>query len=273
MIGTHSLLYMMVLSVLQPPSAIGHDAERAVLLPKSHFRAIARLTGRHLEAYSIQEIGYQFSGDYERAMKELSEAIRLEPKDAINYNNRGLAYRAKHEYEKAMKDFCEAIRLDPKMPAAYTNRGEVYAARKEYEKAIQDHTKAISLDAECEEALENRARVYLKTKEFDRAIKGLTEAIRARKNFVKPSLFLERGFVYAAKSDSDNAIGDFSEAIALHMRYRTQIGWRCPQAYFYRGIAYLTRKKYHLGFEDIKDYWRSITDKGLDSFYERMFPY
>jgi tetratricopeptide (TPR) repeat protein len=269
MIGIHSVCFLLVLSVFEPPWRIGDDAERswpAELPGKRFFRQIAKMAGEHVEAYGIQEIAQEYGGDYDKAVNKLSEAIRVNPNDPISYNNRGLAYHGKGDREKALKDFCEAIRLDPKMAAAYTNRGEVYAAKKEYEKAIQDHTKAISLDGECEEAFGNRGRAYLKKKDYGRAIDDYTAAIHSP-NWgwpAKPSLFLERGIAYGAKKDSDNAIGDFSEAISLHMWYRRQ-DWRCPQAYFYRGIAYLARKKYHLGFEDLKDYWRSITDKASNT--------
>ena len=36
------------------------------------------------------------------------------PKDAMAYNNRGVAWHAKKEYDKAIADYTEAIRLDPK---------------------------------------------------------------------------------------------------------------------------------------------------------------
>ena len=47
------------------------------------------------------------------------EAIRLEPKSALAYNNRGVAWSVKKDYDRAIADFTEAIRLDPKMPIAF----------------------------------------------------------------------------------------------------------------------------------------------------------
>jgi tetratricopeptide (TPR) repeat protein len=235
------------------------DAIRVKFPPKSHDRMIASLTGQHVEAYSIQEIGYQFKEDYDKAVKELSEAIRADPKDAISYNNRGLAYRAKRTFEKALKDLSEAIRLDPNNPAAYNNRGELYTAKREYQKAIKDLTKALNLDSMCDEALENRGRAYLRNKDYGLAVVDLTQAIRVRSDFAEACLFLHRGLAYAAQGNSDDAISDFSTAIAIDMRLKG-LGYLCPQAYLCRGIAYVARKKYHLGFDDLKEYLRAIAE-------------
>ena len=37
------------------------------------------------------------------------------------YNNRGAAYAGKYEFDKAIADYDEAIRLDQKHPFAYRN--------------------------------------------------------------------------------------------------------------------------------------------------------
>jgi tetratricopeptide (TPR) repeat protein len=268
MIGTRSLLCLLVLSALQPPWAFGQDAPA----PTSKRYGLFKLGGSY-EAYTTQKIAQQYKGNYEKAIKELSETIRLNPKQARNYNNRGLGYHGRGDYENAIKDFSEAIRLDPEYVAAYTNRGNAYAAQKEHEKAIKDHSKAISLDCTCDVAKGNLARVYLKNKQYDRAIEEYTPAIDFNSLLGLPSipsLLLERGIAYSAKRDSDNAIRDFSEAISIHITSGKTFGYTCPQAYFYRGIAYFCRKKYHLGFEDLKEYWRSITGKASEGSDEHF---
>ena len=63
------------------------------------------------------------------------------PRMRCAYNNRGIAWVDKKEYDKAIADFNEAIRLDPKDADAYTNRGYAWYAKKEYDKAIADFTR------------------------------------------------------------------------------------------------------------------------------------
>jgi tetratricopeptide (TPR) repeat protein len=62
--------------------------------------------------------------------------------EAKAYNNRGLAYVAKSEYDLAIADCTQAIRLDPKLSAAFKCRGAAYFAKNEYDRAIAAYTDA-----------------------------------------------------------------------------------------------------------------------------------
>jgi tetratricopeptide (TPR) repeat protein len=57
-----------------------------------------------------------------------------------------MAWRVKKEYDKAIADYDEAIRLDPKYAIAFNNRGSAWLIKKEYDKAIADYDEAIRLD-------------------------------------------------------------------------------------------------------------------------------
>ena len=60
-------------------------------------------------------------GEHDNAIKDLTEAIRLDPQAATD-NDRGIAWRAKKDYDKAIEDYTEAIRLDPKHVVAFYNK-------------------------------------------------------------------------------------------------------------------------------------------------------
>jgi tetratricopeptide (TPR) repeat protein len=61
-------------------------------------------------------------GNYERAIADLNEAIRLDPKSAVAYNNRGSAYAFQGDIDRAIADFSASIRLEPKVAAAPRHR-------------------------------------------------------------------------------------------------------------------------------------------------------
>ncbi|MBN2021958.1 MAG: trypsin-like peptidase domain-containing protein, partial [Pirellulales bacterium] len=116
--------------------------------------------------------------EYDRAIADYTEAIRLDPKNALAYFFRGFAYRHKHEYDSAIADFTEAIRLDPKDADAYVWRGFAYLRKYEYDRAIADFTEAIRLKPEYALAYSGRGDAYRLKHEYDSAIADFTEAIR-----------------------------------------------------------------------------------------------
>jgi len=59
-------------------------------------------------------LAWSEKGEYEKAISDYDESIRLEPKDMRGYYNRGLVWHSKRDYEKAISDYNESIRLDPK---------------------------------------------------------------------------------------------------------------------------------------------------------------
>ena len=117
--------------------------------------------------------------DYDLAIAEFSETIRLKPDFVDAYSNRGLAYHSKGDYDKAIADYSEAIRLKPDTVNAYIDRGNAYNRKGDHDRAIADYSKAIPLNLDyayiCEE---NRAYAYSQKGNYNKAIAGYNEAIR-----------------------------------------------------------------------------------------------
>ena len=88
-------------------------------------------------------------GNYDQAIKDYSEAIRLDPGLAPAWNNRGLAYDNKGDYDQAIKDFSEALRLDPGLANAWYHRGAAYKELGDEAKAKADILKAEELEAKA----------------------------------------------------------------------------------------------------------------------------
>jgi tetratricopeptide (TPR) repeat protein len=51
--------------------------------------------------------------EYDKAIADYTEAIRIDPKYAHAYYGRAAAWNAKGDKDKEMADYNEAIRLDP----------------------------------------------------------------------------------------------------------------------------------------------------------------
>jgi tetratricopeptide (TPR) repeat protein len=89
---------------------------------------------------------HSLNKEYDKAIEDYSEAIRLDPNNAAAFFGRGNIYAAKRDCQKSIDDFTEAIRLNPNSPWAFDCRGLGYAATKNYDKAIKDCTEAVRLD-------------------------------------------------------------------------------------------------------------------------------
>jgi tetratricopeptide (TPR) repeat protein len=62
------------------------------------------------------------------------------------YHNRGRAHAEKQEYDQAIIDYNEAIRLKPNFAVAYINRGNAYQSQGKFNKAKADFAKADELE-------------------------------------------------------------------------------------------------------------------------------
>ena len=121
---------------------------------------------------------YFESRAYNRAIEELSEAIRLDPNSARAYATRGDAHRMKGQCDEAIKDCTKAIRLNPEHAGAYATRGQADRMKGQYDEAIGDYTKAIGLAPEYAWAYAARGDAHRMKGQYDEAIKDCTEAIR-----------------------------------------------------------------------------------------------
>lgn len=72
-----------------------------------------------------------------------NEAIRLNPNDAISYNNRGVAHRLKGDLDRALVDFTAAIGLDPRFGRAHFHRALVFESKGDFRRALDDMRKYI----------------------------------------------------------------------------------------------------------------------------------
>ena len=83
--------------------------------------------------------------------KELGTADR-----AKAYYNRGAAHWRKRDFDAAIADENEAIKIDPKFADAYMRRGASYFAKGDFDRGIDDASMAIEIDPENVRAYTNR---------------------------------------------------------------------------------------------------------------------
>jgi len=162
-----------------------------------------------------------WNDDFDKAVADFSQAIRLNPKHSDAYNKRGIAWQEKGECDKAIADYDRAIRLDPENATAYSARGFSWAVKGEFDKAIADYTKAIQLDSplayfirqNLSRATWTRGIARQKAGELDTAIADFTMVIRLYpKNAWRHDTRVK---AWHEKADFEKAIADYTTAMQL----------------------------------------------------------
>ena len=176
-----------------------------------------RLNFDEADVYANRGDAHRRTGRYDRAIQDLDRAIRLNPNDPNTFVNRGLAYEGKGQHDQAIEDYDRAIRLEPNDAVAYYNRGLAYERKLQYDRAIQDFEQAIRLSPDHAGAYYHRGLAYGRKVQYDRAIQDFDHAIRL--NSDDADAYHGRGLAHRYKGQYDHAIEDYDRAIGLNPNY------------------------------------------------------
>ena len=154
-------------------------------------------------------------GQYQAAIDDYGEAIKLNPKRAQTYSNRAAAYKKIGRYEQAIADDSTAIKMEPDNPEFFANRGLSYQSNGDNDRAIADFDEAIRLKPTAN-FLTNRGDSYNHRKDYDRAIADYDRALKLDPGYDRA--YNNRGAAWRGKGDIDRAIADYEQALRLNPR-------------------------------------------------------
>ncbi len=186
---------------------------------------------------------WQRRGDFDKAMADFQEAIQLGGGTADLYNTMGESWASRENYDKAIADYTEAIRLDPKNADRYTKRGNAWYSKAEYDKAIADYREVIRLDPQNARAYRDRGDAWSMKGENVKAVTDYNEAIRR-----DPSddfTYTSRASIWVANNQYDRALADYTEAI----RRNPENGF----AYRKRGETWIEKREYDKAIADFTE--------------------
>lgn len=167
---------------------------------------------------------YLDQGEFDKALSDFNDAIRLNSNSDIAYYNRGILYFKQGNLKEALFDYNDAIQINQDNSFAYNNRGLVYKLLDDFEKAFSDFNKSIQLNSSNAEAYYNRGNIYCDLDDFGKAISDYTEAIKLNTSYANG--YNNRGKVYEKQGDAElekekknvfyaKAINDFEKYIKL----------------------------------------------------------
>jgi len=181
---------------------------------------------------------YATSQQYDAALADYGEALRLDPTRAEIYVRRGQVWLAKREPDRAIADFTEALRRDigdrsyysgvgmtlrdqrrqrdstEHDAAAYLGRGQGHLLKGDSAGAMADFDAAIRTQPGNPLLFAQRARTREERADLDGAIADYSEALRLRPK--DAGLYARRGAAWKAKGENDKALADFEAALAIN---------------------------------------------------------
>lgn len=210
-----------------------------------------------LEAHYECGAAYLKLGEYNKALKEFTERIQMDPTNANVFNSRGVVYSHLHDFKKADCDFRQAIVLKSDDPLPYINRGiNFFAWGKKTQKALKNLTRAIELDPSLSSAYNNRGLIYLSKSKYRLALNDFNDAITLSTDDMNPRTYAHRGLTYAKLNEPLFAIRDLHIALQIDAHY--------AEAYRYLGDIYYQLEVYP---ESAHFYTQAIQNKPSNPDY------
>ena len=168
----------------------------------------------------------------------ISEKIAADKDNYYNYLYRAINYTLVQDFDNAVNDFSEAIKLDGGSALAYMCRAEVRRKKLEvaisseadntksvvkepveatdkkfshdFELLIRDYDTAIGIDPELFFAYYNKANIMSRLQDYNAAIALYTQAIGINKKFAEA--YYNRGLTYIYLGETQKGVADLSKA-------------------------------------------------------------
>ncbi len=151
--------------------------------------------------------------DFQSALNDMDEAIKLQPHVAGYFINRAFLRYHLNNYFGAMADYDYAITLDPLNSVAYFNRGLLRAEVSDNDRALEDFTQVLKMDPNDVRALYNRAIIYREKRDYRHALADLEKVSAAFPEYSAP--VFAQFEIYDMMGDRRNAMRKYDAAMAL----------------------------------------------------------
>ena len=185
---------------------------------------------------------------FSNALKKFSKAIKLNPKFAEAYFERGMVYEVLKKQKNALEDYDKAIEFDPSFFHAYVHRALLYAELGKYDKALKDLEKVYKADprphsrASC---LFNEGSIYEHLGKHKQALECYDKALKLKPSkFMQERIYVDRGVIYGRLEQYEKSLKDFNRAIELNPKH--------AMGYGARGVTYTRLEKFDKALKDFE---------------------
>jgi serine/threonine protein kinase/tetratricopeptide (TPR) repeat protein len=219
----------------------GLGSSRALLEDRAHYLEqlgdLEQAQAFRAEASQVRPAGardhyqlattYARAGQYARAVTELDEALRLNPRHYWSAVQRGICRQELGQYTLAAADFGLGIGLWPEFAWGYFNRGYVLEKSGNRAEALADYTAALERDPALVAAYVNRGMARLELRQYADALEDLEKAAELGRD--DAPLHAGRGVALEGlkrHAEADRAFADgFARAKGATAETRVRLSW------------------------------------------------
>lgn len=179
-------------------------------------------------AYDVRARAYYNLGKQENAIADISEAIKLDPKDVDFLNLRHQIYYEQGRYDLALADAKKITEVEPGNSLGFIALGRLADEQKDYQTALTNYDYAVKLDSDNSECYSYRASTYVNMSRWNDATDDIISALALDENDdISKDLFttiadsaavtLKTKLKIQAKKEPNNALWPFMLGV-MNMR-------------------------------------------------------
>jgi len=151
--------------------------------------------------------------DYENAEADLKQYIELDKTTPVAYNYLAGCRYMKQDFKGALENYKMVAKLDPNYQDIYTNMGMMKHYLKDLKGAVEDYDKALTIEPDNFTAYNNRGGAKLTLGNMKGALEDFNKAIELSKDYA--DAYINRGKAKFSLDDLAGACEDWQKAYSL----------------------------------------------------------
>ena len=156
-------------------------------------------------------------GQLQQAIDQYREALRYQPDDPIVHDNIAIVLSKSGQFEEAVKHHQEATRLDPQFPQAQTSWGDTLVRANRFSEAAEHYREALRLAPNSTEVLNSLAFALAHCGQLTQSIHCYREQIRLRPELPQP--YNNLAIVLASAGRVSEAADNYRQALRIRPGY------------------------------------------------------
>ncbi len=188
--------------------------------------ALAVTRDNHLAHDLLGEV-FEARGQYDAALAERLETLRLKPNYAAAHNNLGIALQRQNRLPEAIDQFQQALQLRPRYPEASYNLGAAFESANRPADAVREYERALTLRSDYADAHYNLGLLLGRLGRFEDAIVQFQATLRI--NPGAADAYNNLGVTLGRLGRAAEAISQYQQAIRLQPDF--------ARAHFNLGVA------------------------------------